>query len=89
MEDRTTTLLVYPYTLKKVSDRKGSAVVFIREKKTDCANYREVDIIPRTEAAEQAARGVRKEKSMPQSKKTLTTRTPNGIWCNWEMATFT
>lgn len=35
MEDRTTPLLVYPYTLKKVSDRKGSAVVFIREKKTD------------------------------------------------------
>ena len=37
MEDRTTPLLVYPYTLKKVSDRKGSAVVFIREKKIDCA----------------------------------------------------
>ena len=62
MEDRTTALLVYPYTLKKVSDRKGSAVVFIREKKTDCANYREVDIIPRTEAAEQAARGKRGKK---------------------------
>ena len=62
MEDRTTQLLVYPYTLKKVSDRKGSAVVFIREKKTDCANYREVDIIPRTEAAEQAARGKRGKK---------------------------
>ena len=62
MEDRTTPLLVYPYTLKKVSDRKGSAVVFIREKKTDCANYREVDIIPRTEAAEQAARGKRGKK---------------------------
>lgn len=62
MEDRTTPLLMYPYTLKKVSDRKGSAVVFIREKKTDCANYREVDIIPRTEAAEQAARGKRGKK---------------------------
>lgn len=90
MEDRTTPLLVYPYTLKKVSDRKGSAVVFIREKKTDCANYREVDIIPRTEAAEQATRGKRGRKmkrATAQSKKTLTTRTPNGIWCSWEMAT--
>ena len=37
-------------------------MVFIREKKTDCANYREVDIIPRTEAAEQAARGKRGKK---------------------------
>lgn len=36
--------------------------MFIREKKTDCANYREVDIIPRTEAAEQAARGKRGKK---------------------------
>lgn len=70
MEDRTTALLVYPYTLKKVSDRKGSAVVFIREKKTDCANYREVDIIPRTEAAEQAARGKRGKKSQcPKAKR--------------------
>lgn len=38
-------------------------MVFIREKKIDCAEYREVDIIPRTEAAEQQAeeRGVRKK----------------------------
>ena len=33
--------------------------MFIREKKTDCAEYREVDIIPRTEKAEEAARGKR------------------------------
>ena len=33
--------------------------MFIREKKTDCADYREVDIIPRTEKAEEAARGKR------------------------------
>ena len=43
-------------------------MVFIREKKIDCAEYREVDIIPRTEAAEQASRG--KERLMPQSKRT-------------------
>ena len=34
-------------------------MVFIREKKTDCADYREVDIIPRTEKAEEATRGKR------------------------------
>ncbi len=33
--------------------------MFIREKKTDCADYREVDIIPRTDEAEAAARGKR------------------------------
>lgn len=33
--------------------------MFIREKKTDCADYREVDIIPRTEKAEEATRGKR------------------------------
>ena len=37
-------------------------MVFIREKKIDCAEYREVDIIPRTEAAEQASRGKRGKK---------------------------
>lgn len=36
--------------------------MFIREKKIDCAEYREVDIIPRTEAAEQASRGKRGKK---------------------------
>lgn len=34
-------------------------MVFIREKKTDCADYREVDIIPRTEKAEEATKGKR------------------------------
>lgn len=37
-------------------------MVFIREKKIDCADYREVDIIPRTEKAEEAARGKRGKK---------------------------
>lgn len=37
-------------------------MVFIREKKTDCADYREVDIIPRTEAAEVATKGKRGKK---------------------------
>ena len=40
--------------------RKGvRAVVFYREKKVDCGMYREVDIIPRTENAERAAKGAR------------------------------
>lgn len=48
-------------------------MVFIREKKTDCANYREVDIIPRTEAAEVASRGKRgkKQKSIAPKQKDL------------------
>lgn len=33
--------------------------MFIREKKIDCANYREVDIIPRTDNAERAVKGRR------------------------------
>lgn len=33
--------------------------MFIREKKIDCADYREVDIIPRTEKEDEAARGKR------------------------------
>ncbi len=44
-------------------------MVFIREKKTDCANYREVDIIPRTEKAEEAARGKRGKKRKVQKPK--------------------
>ena len=55
-------LLVVPFTLKKVyEDRKGSAAVamFIREKKVDCTNYREVDIIPRTDSAERTVKGTR------------------------------
>jgi hypothetical protein len=44
-------------------------VVFIREKKTDCADYREVDIIPRTEEAEKATRGKRGKKRKAQKPK--------------------
>lgn len=33
--------------------------MFIREKKIDCQNYREVDVIPRTDNAEKAAKGKR------------------------------
>lgn len=33
--------------------------MFIREKKVDCTNYREVDIIPRTDNAEKAVKGKR------------------------------
>lgn len=36
--------------------------MFIRENKTDCTNYREVDIIPRTDNAERAVRGKRGKK---------------------------
>lgn len=36
--------------------------MFIREKKTSCGNYTEVDIIPRTEEAEIASRGKRGKK---------------------------
>ena len=39
MEDRTTALLVYPYTLKKVSDRKGSAVVFMEKADHNTAEF--------------------------------------------------
>ena len=52
-----------------IRDGKGSAVVFIREKKTDCADYREVDIIPRTEEAEKATRGKRGKKRKAQRPK--------------------
>lgn len=43
--------------------------MFIREKKTDCADYREVDIIPRTEEAEKATRGKRGKKRKAQKPK--------------------
>lgn len=36
--------------------------MFIREKKTSCGNYTEVDIIPRTEEADKATRGKRGKK---------------------------
>lgn len=34
-------------------------MLFVREKKVDCTDYREVDIIPRTESAEKAVKGQR------------------------------
>ena len=37
--------------------------MFYREKKVDCGTYREVDIIPRTDDAERAAKGTRKKRS--------------------------
>ena len=43
--------------------------MFIREKKTDCADYREVDIIPRTEEADMASRGKRGKKRKAQRPK--------------------
>ncbi|MCI5495710.1 MAG: hypothetical protein MR407_05170 [Roseburia sp.] len=47
--------------------------MYIREKKTDCADYREVDIIPRTKAADMATRGKRgaKRKSKVPKQKSL------------------
>lgn len=47
------------YRYKKL---KGVCRVFIREKKIDCTNYREVDIIPRTDNAERAVKGKRGKK---------------------------
>ncbi len=43
--------------------------MFIREKKTDCADYREVDIIPRTEEAEMASKGKRGKRRKAQKPK--------------------
>ena len=34
-------------------------MLFYREKKIDCGEYREVDVIPRTDNAERAVRGKR------------------------------
>ena len=43
--------------------------MFEREKKTDCGNYREVDVIPRTDNAEKAVRGKRgKRKKVTEPK---------------------
>ena len=45
--------------------------MFYREKKTDCGNYREIDIIPRTDNAERAVkgkRGKRKKVTEPKQK---------------------
>ena len=37
-------------------------MLFVREKKVDCGDYREVDLIPRTEEAEKAVKGRRRKK---------------------------
>ena len=37
-------------------------MLFVREKKVDCGDYREVDIIPRTEEAEKAVKGRRRKR---------------------------
>lgn len=66
VEDTPTAFLPQPY---EYIGRKRSAVVFIREKKTDCADYREVDIIPRTDEAEKATRGKRGKKRKAQKPK--------------------
>lgn len=45
--------------------------MFIREKKVDCTDYREVDIIPRTDNAERTARGKRgkrQKETVPKQK---------------------
>ena len=45
--------------------------MFYREKKVDCGGYREVDIIPRTDDAEQATKGARRKRhqvSAPKQK---------------------
>lgn len=58
-----------PYTLAaKYRERRR---MFYREKKTDCGNYREIDIIPRTDNAERAVkgkRGKRKKVTEPKQK---------------------
>ncbi len=43
--------------------------MFIREKKIDCGNYREVDIIPRTDDAERAVKGKRRKRQRVSSPK--------------------
>lgn len=53
-------------------DPEGAqTIMFYREKKVDCGGYREVDIIPRTDDAEQAVRGARRKRhkvSAPKQK---------------------
>jgi len=63
---------LYPvplYASKRYKTEKELCRVFEREKKTDCGNYREVDIIPRTDNAEKAVRGKRgKRKKVTEPK---------------------
>lgn len=47
------------YASKWYQAEKGICSMFEREKKVDCGDYREVDIIPRTDNAEKAVRGKR------------------------------
>lgn len=47
----------------KAGRPEGDRTMFYREKKVDCGTYREVDIIPRTDDAERAAKGTRKKRS--------------------------
>lgn len=51
-----------PFTAKKYIRRRGSRRMFIREKKVDCLNYSEVDIISRTEKGDKAVKGKRGKK---------------------------
>lgn len=44
-------------------------MLFVREKKIDCGDYREVDIIPRTEEAEKAVKGKRRRRYRETSPK--------------------
>ena len=57
---------------------------FMREKKVDCGQYREADIIPRTEKADKVAKGKRgKRKRVTEPKqKDLNERTLKGILCS-------
>lgn len=53
---------VTPLRLKRYMTEKEMCRVFEREKKTDCGDYREVDVIPRTDNAEKAVKGKRGKK---------------------------
>lgn len=66
-----TQTIKYSFTLKRYKKIKGVCSVFYREKKVDCTDYREVDIIPRTDNAERNARGKRgkrEKESLPKQK---------------------
>lgn len=53
---------VTPLRFKRYMTEKELCRVFEREKKTDCGDYREVDVIPRTDNAEKAVKGKRGKK---------------------------
>lgn len=59
------------YRYKDSKEGVGMSKVFMREKKVDCGQYREADIIPRTDKADKAVkgkRGKRKKVSEPKQK---------------------